>query len=130
MIPTDKYDLDTELLDDEQRMVVNLLSGIPVDRLHNDYWISEDGRALTYRYRVIFGYRLRASFVGDTEVAELDICCGASPEVYTKLRERVHQLMDENIRQGRSPFEGIPPFSMIKPYFKDANFVESLFGSL
>ena len=77
------------------------------------------------KYRVMFGYRLRAGWVGN-EWYELDICCGAVKKTYDDLFTKVKAIMEWNHAKGRNVFASIPPMSQIKPYDKDDEFLDTL----
>lgn len=70
------------------------------------------------KYRVMFGYRLRAGDV-DSDCCDLDICCGAEEHHY---KEMEHKIMTIMASQPEDPFKGIPSFSKVKPYFNDEEF--------
>ena len=83
---------------------------------------------LVGRYRVIYGYRLRAGYEGEPTF-DLDICCGASLSNFLEMLEKVTAIIDYNISKKLSPFNGIPKFSKVKPYPNDMEFCNRI-GSL
>lgn len=96
---------------------------------------TEDGEYLTERYlfqgneigkyRVMFGYRLRAGKVGN-DWYELDICCGASKKLYDDLFNKIKAIMEWNYSKGFNIFLNIPTMSYIKPYDKDDDFLDKI----
>ncbi len=75
------------------------------------------------KYKVMFGYRLRAGFIGN-QWYELDICCGAQTKLYDDLFHKVCTIIQWNIEEAHGPFRGIPSMSRIKPYDKDDEFLD------
>jgi hypothetical protein len=99
----------------------------PVDRLTTDIHISDDGQLWLAKYRVVFGYRLRGGFMEDAhEGSEFDICCGADEVAYVGLLRMVISIIERNVEAGKDPFDGIPQYSRIKPYFNDLNFIRHM----
>ena len=84
------------------------------------------------KWRVLFGYRLRAGIVGSATTT-LDICCGPLDKYYDKLLKQVTAIMIHNYNNHENPFKGIPPHSEIKPYYNDDDFlnhISSLYNSI
>ena len=79
--------------------------------------VSEDGNIEMGIYLVMFGYRVRAGFVGNG-IYELDWCGG---DEQTQL-ELLYSIM-KNILEARGNFRYVPPSSVIKPFFNDHDFV-------
>ncbi|MEO6305481.1 MAG: hypothetical protein ABIP51_20125 [Bacteroidia bacterium] len=73
------------------------------------------------KYRVAFGYRIRAGYIGNMWY-ELDLCCGAQEKDYKLLLDKVTRKMLSNPIGDR--FKGIPTITRIKPYFNDDEFLE------
>ena len=75
-------------------------------------------------YRVIFGYRVRAGFVGEMSVV-LDWCAGSEIAVLAMLYALCQTIL-ESREANRSCFEGVPSVSRVKPFFNDPDFTEKL----
>jgi hypothetical protein len=73
----------------------------------------------------MFGWRLRAGFVGNDAV-ELDICCGDKAEAYDDMLIKVCAIIKYNVGKSKDPFYGIPSYSKIKPYFNDEAFCKQI----
>lgn len=74
-------------------------------------------------YRVMYGFRVRAWFVENKFGVVLDWCGGGNwPDV-----ERLYSLLVAiltNRPEDEQCFDGLPPISMIKPFFKDERFTQ------
>lgn len=86
--------------------------------------VSEHGLVEIGIYRVIFGWRVRAGFVG-RPWCQIDWCCGNDPGqlwshyvALTLLLRRRDETDD--------CFRGIPECSAVKPCFKDVEFEQRL----
>lgn len=92
------------------------------DRLNQLYQriVSEDGKIEIAVHPVIFGYRVRAGYVGDCYV-HLDWCGGDDHSAVEMLYS-----IAKNILEAKGNFEGIPDRSNIKPYYKDVDFMKEL----
>jgi len=77
------------------------------------------------KFRVMFGWRLRAGFIGNDAV-ELDICCGDKSEAYDDMLKKVCAIIQYNVGKSKDPFYGIPSYSKIKPYFNDETFCKQI----
>lgn len=77
------------------------------------------------KFRVMFGWRLRAGFIGNDAV-ELDICCGDKAEAYDDMLKKVCAIIQYNVGKSKDPFYGIPSYSKIKPYFNDIVFCQKI----
>jgi hypothetical protein len=82
--------------------------------------VSDDGKIEMGIYPVIFGFRVRAGYVGDLG-CNIDWCCGADHRMLLFAYNACKKLLEE-----KGNFGGIPPISEIKPYFKDSDFMKWL----
>lgn len=80
--------------------------------------VSEDGKIEMGIHPVIFGYRVRAGYVGNM-IYELDWCGGDDQEQL----ELLYSIM-KNILENKGSFVGVPVVSEIKPFFNDTKFVD------
>lgn len=76
-----------------------------------------------FKFRVMFGYRLRAGYTGYMS-SELDICCGAQPKAYEEIFTKVVAIMISNGPE--NVFKNIPIMSKIKPYYNDNQFLDTI----
>lgn len=82
--------------------------------------VSEDGKIEIAVHPVMFGYRVRAGYVG-RGWTEIDWCAGDKhPHV-----EFLYSVI-KNILENKGNFEGVPTHSNIKPYYKDLEFVDAV----
>lgn len=110
-------------------MIEDLLIAVGFNRVVDEY----ESQTYTYRrnnieifrYRVMFGYRLRAGFIGRLS-SELDICCGAQDLHYNDLLTKIATIIINN--PVSNPFKNIPMISKIKPYFNDDEFLDIIEG--
>ncbi len=86
-----------------------------VDHLY-ERLISNDGRIEMGIHPVLFGYRVRAGYVGDVYY-HLDWCGGDNQAQV----EMLYSIM-KNILISRNDFSGIPSNSKIKPFYNDLEF--------
>ena len=77
------------------------------------------------KYRVLFGYRLRAGELYSSS-CDIDLCCGDSKELYDKARLVYGIKMVSNIEKGKPIFDGLRASSEIKPYHNDKEYMEWL----
>lgn len=82
--------------------------------------VSEDGKIEMGIYPVMFGYRVRAGYVGN-EIYELDWCGGDEQQQL----ELLYSIM-KNILEARGNFRDIPPVSAIKPFYNDEEFMHKV----
>ena len=75
-------------------------------------------------YPVLFGYRVRAGFVG-AYATELDWCAGNCWLRVQSLYAIVLGILS-SCEESAAAFEGIPLQSKLKPYFHDLEFVTTL----
>lgn len=80
--------------------------------------ISEDGKIELGVYPVMFGYRIRAGFVGSF-CSEID-WCGGNDQMQVELLYSIAK----NILESKGNFNELPICSKIKPFYKDDEFVE------
>jgi len=80
--------------------------------------VSEDGKIEMGIYPVMYGYRVRAGYVGSM-CCELDWCGGDDQSQL----ELLYSIC-KNILESKGNFSNIPIRSEIKPFYKDAEFVE------
>lgn len=82
--------------------------------------VSDDGKIEMGIHPVIFGYRVRAGYVGE-DFFMFDWCGGAD-QTQTELLYSIAK----NILEHKNSFDGVPIFSKIKPFYKDKDFVKSI----
>lgn len=82
--------------------------------------VSEDGKIEMGIHPVMFGYRVRAGYVG-IMIYEMD-WCGGDDQAQLELLYSIAK----NILENKNSFEGVPPVSMIKPFYKDTDFVKQI----
>jgi len=80
--------------------------------------VSEDGKIEMGIYPVIFGYRVRAGYVGSM-ICQLD-WCGGDDQGQLELLYSIAK----NILESKGSFIGVPDRSNIKPFYNDPEFVE------
>ena len=86
--------------------------------------VSEGGTVEIGVFRVLYGYRVRAGFVGAISF-NLDWCAGANwIEVESLYTMCLQILMDR--KEQPSCFDGMPPCSTIKPYRNDHEFLRQV----
>lgn len=86
--------------------------------------VSEDGTIEIGIYPVMFGYRVRAGFIGGFST-ELD-WCGGDNQTQVELLYSIAK----SILESQGNFNGMPPFSKIKPFFKDEEFIDKVYSLL
>lgn len=84
--------------------------------------VSEDGLIELAIHPVIFGYRVRAGYVGD-EYVHLDWCGGDNQGQVELLYS-----IAKNILENTGSFKGLPGSSKIKPFYKDPDFLIKITG--
>lgn len=84
--------------------------------------VSEDGKIEMGIYPVMFGFRVRAGYVGDYGVL-MDWCGGANQGQVELLYS-----IAKNILEHRGSFTGVPERSDIKPFFNDPAFLEKIYS--
>lgn len=84
--------------------------------------VSEDGKIEMGIHPVMFGYRVRASFVGDGG-CYLD-WCGGDNQAQVELLYSIAK----NILENKGSFKGLPSCSRIKPFYNDSEFVDYING--
>lgn len=82
--------------------------------------VSSDGNIEMGIYPTIFGYRVRAGYVGNG-IYELDWCGGDDQ----KQVELLYSIM-KNILEHKGGFSGVPSASVIKPFYNDEDFVNKI----
>lgn len=82
--------------------------------------VSEDGKREMGIYPVIFGYRVRAGYIGDSYVY-LD-WCGGDDQTQIELLYSIAK----NILENQDNFKGIPSNSKIKPFYRDEEFFNTI----
>jgi len=82
--------------------------------------VSEDGKIEMGIYPVMFGYRVRAGYIGSM-FCELDWCGGDD-----QAQLEILYSIAKNIIEHNNSFEGVPTNSIIKPFYKDAEFVKKI----
>ena len=83
--------------------------------------VSENGLVEMGVYRVMYGYRVRAGFVGDMG-SVLDWCGGGNWKDVERLYSLCKAILEQQ-PETKSCFNDLPPNSMIKPFYKDVDFV-------
>lgn len=91
--------------------------------LHNRL-VSDCGRIEIGVYRVMYGFRVRAGYVGEGSVA-IDWCAGADLVMLRYLFNAAVLILSQR-DGGMGCFNGIPGSSAIKPFFKDEHFMQRL----
>lgn len=91
--------------------------------------VSEDGKVFMGIYPVVFGFRVRAGFVGEGYV-HLDWCCGSESYYIAIAYVAMRHLLSKKDSEDRQLFRDIPSHSRIKPYFNDAEFITFIFDTL
>jgi hypothetical protein len=79
--------------------------------------VSEDGKIEIGIHPVMFGFRVRAGYVGNPWV-HLDWCGGADHSAVEILYS-----MAKNILEAKGDFRDLPPCSKVKPFYKDPSFI-------
>lgn len=82
--------------------------------------ISEDGKIEMGIHPVLFGYRVRAGYIGSMSY-NFDWCGGDG-------QSQVEMLYSiaKNILEHKNNFEGIPVCSKVKPFYNDPEFVKHI----
>lgn len=75
-------------------------------------------------YPVLFGFRVRAGWVGTGHVG-IDWCCGDRHDVLQAHYRIALALLDAAIEE-INPFECIPSVSLVKPVTRDAEFTKTI----
>lgn len=75
-------------------------------------------------YRVLYGYRVRAGFIGAL-CSNLDWCAGANWSHVESLYTMCLAVMTSR-EENRNCFDGIPTHSNVKPYFNDPEFLKNV----
>lgn len=84
--------------------------------------VSENGLVEMGVYRVMFGWRVRAGFVGKMSCA-LDWCGGGNWTDVERLYSLCFSILS-NKQENYQCFDDLPPISMIKPFYLDHDFVK------
>lgn len=72
-------------------------------------------------YRVMFGWRVRSGFTG-AGTCMLDWCAGANWDDVERLYSLCYAILSKR-EENRQCYDGVPPFSHVKPFFKDLSFL-------
>ncbi len=94
-----------------------------VDDLENALYhrhVSQHGNIELGIHPVLFGYRVRAGFIG-AGIYELDWCGGDKQSDIELLFTIARRILTDRIN-----FNGIPKHSKIKPFYKDSEFIDIL----
>ena len=86
--------------------------------------VSESGLVEIGIYRVLFGSRIRAGFVGDP-VCQIDWCCGDVQHRLWSHYVAIYLILSRR-DETTDCFQNIPPTSVIKPCWKDEKFEQRL----
>ena len=89
-----------------------------------DRLVSENELVEIGVFRVMYGYRVRAGFVGQPW-CEIDWCCGDRPNHILSMYTAIFLLLRRR-PESRDCFCGIPRESDIKPYWKDLDFCQEI----
>lgn len=84
--------------------------------------VSAGGLVEIMTYRVLYGWRVRAGFVG-LMACEIDLCGGADWPCVVDLYSIVLDVLRQR-PEDRECFDGIPCTTLVKPVFRDADFLE------
>jgi hypothetical protein len=84
--------------------------------------VSENDLVEIGAYKVMFGWRVRAGFCGSS-VCELDWCGGAEWKDVERLYSLCVAILSKK-EENSFCFDGVPPYSNKKPFFKDKAFIE------
>lgn len=87
--------------------------------------VSENNLVEVGLYKVMFGTRVRAGFVG-SQCCNLDWCGGADPNNIQALYSFAIGILEKRPESKRC-FDGIPSISQIKPFVKDFHFLKTLY---
>lgn len=82
--------------------------------------VSPDGKRFVGIYQVLYGYRIRAGYVGSSTV-EIDWCCGDVHAMVVLTYQMALTCLYIGI-----PFNELPSYSVKKPWYKDNNFCYQL----
>lgn len=83
----------------------------------------EDKTIIFGIYPVMFGYRIRAGYIG-LQWYELDWCAGDDPIQINLLYSICNHCL--LLRDKKDPFKDLPRISKIKPFYNDPEFVSVL----
>lgn len=86
--------------------------------------VSSDGRIEMGIYPVLYGFRVRAGFV-NCPCCSLDWCAGESDVSLRNLYTICKNILEPRLEQV-DPFQDVPPWSHVKPWFKDRAFTEKI----
>lgn len=78
-------------------------------------------------YPVLFGYRVRAGFIGSAG-CEIDWCCGDNPHTIRTYFQLLIEILEWGAEKdlGKEIFTGIPLCSKIKPLVNDLDFLKEV----
>lgn len=110
-------EIDIDMIEKESTKPIKGMEFIEAENNEN-LWcrlVSEDGRIEIGVYTVMFGYRVRAGFVGDF-FCHLDYCCGDKQEMVEYIYSGVKAILENTT--GDKPFSKFP-HQNIKPFFND-----------
>ena len=85
--------------------------------------VSENNFVRMGVFRVAYGHRVRAGFCDDKAGVHLDWCGGGRWEDVERLYSLTKAILLGR-KEDRDCFAGLPPFSMVKPFFLDLDFVK------
>ena len=94
----------------------------PYETMMTNRLVSEKGLVEMGVYRVLYGYRVKAGFVGDAG-SVLDWCGGGNWKDVERLYSLCKAILERK-SESKKCFKGLPPFSLVKPFYNDANFVK------
>lgn len=85
---------------------------------------SESGLVEIFVYPVMFGFRVRAGFIGNRET-ELDWCAGDDWSNVERLYSICKAILSQR-EESDECFSGLPRCSRVKPFFNDRDFTETV----
>jgi hypothetical protein len=86
--------------------------------------VSESGLVEIGVFQVMFGWRVRAGFC-KSPCCVLDWCAGGNSDDLEKLYGICVAILSKR-KEDKLCFDGLPGTSMVKPYFRDDDFVEQI----
>lgn len=98
---------------------------IPYGECYEEVWLSDCQKIVLFKYKVMYGYRIRASHKGAFAVT-LDWCCGDDHYAYTLLFKMLLRILSH--RDAANAFHGLPRFSSVKPYYYDDAFFKKVYN--
>ena len=104
-------------------MKLNPASNDP-DTMMSHRLVSKNGLVEMGVYRVMYGFRVRAGFVGDMGCV-LDWCGGGNWKDVERLYSLCAAILSQK-EESKNCFDGLPYWSTIKPFYNDEDFVRKV----